>query len=95
VLLLTDRELIVIRDDPDSPRSFDKARYGGVWDYIPLDKIVRIAWQDKDAAMLAVRLALPLADQIECLFSSARRVEVERFLRQLSEWAPGAALQHA
>jgi hypothetical protein len=29
VLILTDRELIIIRDDPESPRSFDNTRYGG------------------------------------------------------------------
>lgn len=95
VLLLTDRELIIICDDPDSTQSFDNTRYGGVWDYIPLDKIERIAWRDKDAALLAVTLDLPLGDRIESLFPVERRAEVERFLKQLSEWAPAAALQRA
>jgi hypothetical protein len=95
VLLLTDRELIVIYDDPDSPKSFDDTRYGGVWDYIPLDKIERIAWRDKDDSVLAVTLGLPLSDRIEILFPVVRRAEVERFLTQVSEWAPEAALQRA
>ena len=95
VLLLTDRELIVIHDDPDSPQSFDKTRYGGVWDYIPLSKIERIAWRNKDAEVLAVTLDLPLGDRIESLFPVKRRQEVERFFKQVSEWAPEASLQRA
>ena len=95
VLLLTDCELIVIHDDPDSPQSSDKTRYGGVWDYIPLNKIERIAWRDRDAALLAVTLDLPLGDRIESLFPAERRAEVEWFLKQLSEWAPEATLQRA
>jgi hypothetical protein len=95
VLILTDRELIIIHDDPDSPPAFDDTRYGGVWAYIPLDKIERIAWRDKTAEVLAVTLDLPLADRIESLFPVGRRAEVEQFLRLVSEWAPEAVLQRA
>jgi hypothetical protein len=95
VLLLTDRELIIIRDDPNSPESFDNTRYGGVWEYIPLDKIERISWRDRDAAVLAVTLDLPLGNRIESLFPVERCAEVERLLHQVSEWAPEAALQRA
>jgi hypothetical protein len=94
-LLLTDRELIIIHDDPDSPPSSDGTRYGGVWDYIPLDKIERIAWQDRDAEVLAVTFGLPLGDEVESLFPAVRRAEVERFLQQVGEWAPEARLQRA
>lgn len=95
VLLLTDHELIVLHDDPESPAASDKTRYGGVWVYVPLNKIERIAWHDRDAGSLAVTLDLPLGNQIESLFPAARRMEVERFLRQVSEWAPEAVLQRA
>ena len=95
VLLLTDHELIIIHDDPDSPPSSDGTRYGGVWDYIPLDKIERIAWRDKDAEVLAVTFDLPLGDRVESLFQAVRCVEVERFLQQVGEWAPEARLQRA
>jgi hypothetical protein len=92
VWLLTDHELIVLHDDPESPQSSDKTRYGGVWNFIPLDKIERIAWCDKDAEVLAATSDLPLGDRVESLFPVGRRVEVERFLRQVSEWAPEATL---
>ncbi len=94
-LILTDHELIIIHDDPDSPESFDKTRYGGVWNYIPLNKIERIVWRAKDADLLAVSLELPFDDRVERLFAADLRVEVERFLTALSEWAPEAALQRA
>jgi hypothetical protein len=95
VLILTDRELIIIRDDPDSPQSFDKTRYGGVWDYLLLDKIERIAWRERDANVLSLALELPLGDRVESLFAAHRRAEVERFLNHVIEWAPEAVLQRA
>jgi hypothetical protein len=95
VLVLTDRELILIRDDPESPEAFDSTRYGGVWDYIPLSKIERIVWQDKDADVSSVTLELPLGDRIETLFAADRHAEVERFLTELIEWVPEATLQRA
>jgi hypothetical protein len=93
VLILTDRELIIIHDDPNSPQAFDNTRYGGVWDYLPLKKIERVAWRDRDAAVLSVMLELPLGDRVECLFAADRRAEVERFLNHLIEWVPEATIQ--
>ncbi len=93
VLILTDRELIIIHDDPDSPPAFDDTRYGGVWDYIPLTRIERIACRDRDADVLSLALELPLGDRVESLFAANRRAEVERFLHQVIEWAPEAALR--
>jgi hypothetical protein len=95
VLILTDRELIIIRDDPDSPEASDNTRYGGVWDYLPLSKIERITWRDKDAAVLSVALELPLGDRVESLFAANRRGEVERFFNHLIEWVPEAVVQRS
>ena len=95
VLILTDRELIIIRDDPESLQSFDKTRYGSVRDYIPLNKIERIACRERDADVLSMALELPLGDRVESLFAAKRRAEVERFLNHVIEWAPEAALQRA
>jgi hypothetical protein len=85
VLILTDRELIIISDDPNSPKAVDDTRYGGVWTYIPLSRIERIACRDRDAAVLAVVLELPHGDQIESLFAADRRGEVEQFLDQVGD----------
>ncbi len=95
VLILTNRELIIIRDDPESPQAFDQTRYGGVWDYVPLNKIERITCRDRDAHVLSWALELPLGDRVESLFAANRRVAVERFLSHVIEWAPEAALERA
>ncbi len=93
VLLLTDRELIIIRDDAESPESFDDTRYGGVWDYVPLSKIRQITYGARDAEVLAVTLGLPRGEQVETLFAADRNAEVERFLNHLVEWAPEASMR--
>jgi hypothetical protein len=93
--ILTDTELITIRDDEDSPIWQDGSRYGGVWLYLPLSKIATISVTNRAADVLAVQLKLPHGDRVESLFVADRRAEVEQFLYQVSEWAPGAALERA
>ena len=44
LVILTDSELIVIRDDPSSPASCDDTHYGGVWDYLPSAGSAKPAW---------------------------------------------------
>jgi hypothetical protein len=95
VLILTDRELIVIHDDPDSPKSADDTRYGGVWVYIPLNKITEVDQAEQETGLLALTVQLAHSDHVEVLFQPDRRVELERFLSQLIEWAPEAKRQRA
>jgi len=83
VLVLTDRELIIIRDDINSPMGFDESRYGGVWDYIPLDKITAVTLIDRMDGRLALSIHLPQNGCIESLFTAAKRTEIERLLNQL------------
>ena len=45
VVILTNRELIIIRDDPESPQSFDKTAMAASG-YVPLNKIERIGCRD-------------------------------------------------
>jgi hypothetical protein len=82
-LVLTDRELIIIRDDINSPMGFDDSRYGGVWDYIPLDKIMAATLADQNDDRFALSIHLPQNDYIESLFMAPKRSEVERLLNQL------------
>jgi hypothetical protein len=91
--ILTDTELIMIRDDEDSPIWQSGSRYGGVWLYLPLSKITTISVTNHDANVLAVQLKLPYGDRVEALFAADRRDEVERFLNQVIEWAPEASVQ--
>jgi hypothetical protein len=88
VLVLTDRELIIIRDDINSPVAFDESRYGGVWDYIPLDKITAATLADQGDGRFALSIYLPQNDCIESVFMAAKRSEVERLLNQLEAQRP-------
>jgi len=83
VLILTDRELIIVRDDPDSPQWVDNTRYGGVWDYIPLGKIAGVDQTEQETGLLALTVQLPQSDHVEMVFSPQRRAELERFVAQL------------
>ena len=66
LLILTDRELIIIREDEASPQWRDESRYGGVWKYIPLDKITSISLAPKETNLLALVIHLPENDSLDC-----------------------------
>jgi hypothetical protein len=91
--VLTDAELIIIRDDEDSPAWRNGIRYGGVWTYLPLDKITTLSLVHRNADVLVLTIGLPHGDRVESLFAAAQQRDVERFLSQLVEWAPEATLQ--
>lgn len=88
VLILTDRELIDIHDDPDSPKWIDDTRYGGVWSYIPLNKITAVDLTEQDTGLLALAVQLPQNDHVDFLFLPERRRELERFVAQLKTGLP-------
>jgi hypothetical protein len=83
VLVVTDRELIIMHDDPDSPKWRNDTRYGGVWDYIPLNKIAAVELTEQATGLLALTIQLPQNDHVDVFFSPERRAELERFVTQL------------
>ena len=87
LLILTNRELIMISDDPDSPRSGNGSRYGGVWGYIPLGKITGVDQSTQDSGLLKLTVQLPFADRIEVLFQPDRRTVLDAFVAQLKSVA--------
>lgn len=80
--ILTDSELIVIRDDPGSPQGCDDTHYGGIWDYLPLSQVRRAGLEQRSAGPALV-LSLPGDDRFEVLFSEASREQVERLCTQI------------
>ena len=82
--ILTDRELILIREDTVR-RKEDK--YGGIWDYIPLSKIMSLSASDDTGKLLVLAVQLPENTCFELLFQSSAREEVKQLLdrfRQLT-----------
>jgi hypothetical protein len=85
--ILTDSELIVIRDDPTSLQSWDDTRYGGVWNYLPRSRIQHATLEER-ADSLALVLRLSGDERFEVLFASDRRLAVERLCALLRAGIP-------
>jgi hypothetical protein len=88
ISILTDRELILIREEEQSQWSRD-ARYGGTRSYIPLNKITSVSLARREHDLLALSIHLPGNDQIVSLFSTSNEREVDLFLDRLEGLAPG------
>ena len=77
--ILTDKELIIIRDEAGVRWNPD-AKHGGIWTYVPLDKIAATSVEKTDDGMLTVSIHLPENDRINLLFSASREEEVALLL---------------
>jgi hypothetical protein len=88
LVILTDRQLIIIKDE--NPGGWgDDTRYGGIWNYIPLDKIASVSLAPKNDSLLALSIHLPQNDHIDSLFSVSNKQELELFLNRLGTLIPG------
>lgn len=92
LLILTDRELIILREDEESPSEGGDSRYGGVWTYIPLDKITSVTLTQPRTDLLALSIHLPENDSIKSLFAAAQQPAVDRFLSQIASTTSRAAV---
>lgn len=73
--ILTDRELIMIREE--KLRS-GAGKYGGIWDYIPLKKILTLSLSEKDKDLLTLSVQLADETRLEYLFQSSAEQEINR-----------------
>ena len=94
--ILTDRELILFREKV-WPGAID--RYGGIWDYIPRNKIQALSLKRKAGDLLELSIHLSHQRHLEILFQAALEAEVEQFLQafqgiRLSPDAPRPQTSH-
>jgi hypothetical protein len=82
VSILTDRELIIIREEE---RQGGKDKYGGIWDYIPLNKIVTLSLGEKDSNLLGLSIQLPESARLEFLFQASAKQEIDQLLHRFRE----------
>lgn len=80
--ILTDRELILIREDAVR-RKEDK--YGGIWDYIPLNKIVSLSMSEKADDLIGLTVQLPEDTSFESLFQISAKEELNHLLGRFKE----------
>jgi hypothetical protein len=81
--ILTDKELIVIRDDEEDQATQD-VHYGGIWTYIPLAMIQSASLTARNEETLRLRLHLPEHDQVDFLFSAANRQDVQALIDEIA-----------
>ncbi|MBE7555710.1 MAG: hypothetical protein HS126_32065 [Anaerolineales bacterium] len=82
--ILTDRELILIKEDPEKGPD-NGPRYGGIWTYIPLNKITAVSLGERDPNTLTLSIYLPENDEVSSIFARANRPELEQFVSRLEE----------
>ncbi|MGC1378487.1 MAG: hypothetical protein WA821_19805 [Anaerolineales bacterium] len=80
--ILTDHEFITIRDD-ENPGG--EGKHGGIWDYIPLSKIVALSLTPKENDLLVLSVGLPENVRLEYVFQASARREVDQLLERLLE----------
>jgi len=83
--ILTNQELILIREDERSSRGEKGTRYGGVWRYIPLRNIVSVSVEQRAKALLALSIELSAAERVDRIFALTRRPEVARFQNAIEQ----------
>ena len=82
VIMLTDRELIIIREEA---RRSGNERYGGIWDYIPLNKIVTLSLGERDSNLLVLSIKMVESDRLECLLQASKKGEIDQLLDRFRE----------
>jgi hypothetical protein len=82
VCILTDSELILIREEL---RLNGDDRYGGIWDYIPLNKIGGLSLNEKEDGLLALTVHLPENERLECVFQESLKREASQLVERFSD----------
>jgi hypothetical protein len=83
--LLTERELIVIREEASRN---DKSRYGGVWIYLPLERILDMQIQKNGNNLIVLTIVLPENMYWDLLFQPCVESELEEFSELLKKREP-------
>ena len=81
--ILTDQELILIKDDITVRRIDKNIRHGGIWNYIQLSKITSVSLTEKNARLLVLTIRLREDEYVDSLFAVSNRPQVDAFVNQL------------
>jgi len=80
--ILTDRELIVIKEDADRRK---EDRYGAIWNYISLSKIMSLSASEKPGDLVGLLIQLSGDISFELDFQSSMEEELDQFLIRFKE----------
>ncbi len=82
IVILTDSELIIIREEKHANWEGGQP-YGGIWKYIPLNKITFAALTEAAGDLATLSIELPHNEQVTSLFSGPNQHDAEELLRQI------------
>lgn len=85
--LLTNREVIFIRDDERTGEIKGRGeRYGGVWQYVPLRSITSAEITETENGLLSLSIKLTVAgQQLDKVFEASNKKELEEFQKKLAQ----------
>jgi hypothetical protein len=83
ISILTNKELVLIEDGLSTTRG-GSIRYGGVWHFIPLNKINSISLTDATDNLISLSIGLPKDDHIKVHFSPSNKERLERLRQRVS-----------
>ncbi len=92
ICILTDQELILIRDK--KRQAYNKIRYGGIWDYVPLNKIKSVAVTEKNDSLRSLSILLPAGASLDFLYETANEKPLEALLEQLKTIRPAVSIEN-
>jgi hypothetical protein len=81
--ILTNRELITIQEEVVRET---QNRYGGIWDYIPLNKIISLSVSERTGDLLVLTVQLPEDTSFEILFQASAKEELNQLLDRFKEF---------
>jgi hypothetical protein len=84
--ILTDKELILIRED-EREKDVRGARYGSVWQYIPLRSIISVSLADPSNDLLILTITLSPDETLEKIFAVSSKPELEQFRDKIKKLA--------
>jgi hypothetical protein len=84
IAILTDRELIVVSEEEGSLwQSFSTVKYGGIWQYVPLERISAASIATGADGLVELSIRMPHDDRLELLFSASSRPDLEALVAYL------------
>jgi hypothetical protein len=85
--ILTDRELILIRDG-ESHAWHSGIKYGSVWHYLPLNRIRGVSLTQIGDGRLRLSIHLPQNERVSALFAAENAHGVKLLINYLEVWCP-------
>jgi len=73
----------------EEARQSGNDRYGGIWNFIPLSKIVTLSLREKNTSLVVLSIQLPEREHLEYLYQASAMEDLGKFLAQFKTLVQG------